>query len=115
MWRVPIPPRFRSATCDGRNRARRYRCWTSSPPDNGLAGAKLAISDNNTTGRFTNQQFELSDAPVRADDDPAAMLAGLAERGIVLILSDLPADRLLTLADAGRARGVVLFNIAGSG
>ncbi len=37
--------------------------------------------------------------------------SGLAERGIVLILSDLPADRLLTLADAGRARGVVLFNI----
>src|SRR6476469_3097287 len=40
-----------------------------SPPDDGLAGAMLAISDNNTTGRFTNQQFELSDAPVRADDD----------------------------------------------
>ncbi len=41
-----------------------------APPDNGLAGAKLAISDNNTTGRFTNQQFELADAPIRADDDP---------------------------------------------
>jgi ABC transporter substrate binding protein (PQQ-dependent alcohol dehydrogenase system) len=82
-----------------------------SPPDDGIAGAKLAISDNNTTGRFTNQQFELSDAPVRVDDDPVAILVGLAERGIVLILSDLPADRLLTLADAGRARGVVLFNI----
>ncbi len=47
-----------------------------SPPDNGLAGAKLAISDNNTTGRFTDQQFELSDAPVRADDDPVSMLVG---------------------------------------
>ena len=29
------------------------------PPDDGLAGAKLAMSDNNTTGRFMNQQFEL--------------------------------------------------------
>ncbi|HEX4177595.1 MAG TPA: hypothetical protein VHY57_04130, partial [Rhizomicrobium sp.] len=25
------------------------------PPDDGLAGAKLAISDNNTTGRFMGQ------------------------------------------------------------
>jgi ABC transporter substrate binding protein (PQQ-dependent alcohol dehydrogenase system) len=82
-----------------------------APPDNGLAGAKLAITDNNTTGRFMNQQFELSDAPVRADDDPVAILAGLAEHGIVLMLSDLPADRLIPLADAAHAKQVTLFNI----
>lgn len=81
-------------------------------PDNGLAGARLAISDNNTTGRFINQQFELTDAPIRANDDPAAILAGLAERGVLLFLSDLPADRLLALADAGRGRQATLFNIA---
>jgi ABC transporter substrate binding protein (PQQ-dependent alcohol dehydrogenase system) len=82
-----------------------------TPPDGGLAGAKLAISDNDTTGRFMNQRFELSDAPVRADDDPAAILATLTDRGVRLILTDLPADRLLKLAAAGRADGVVLFNI----
>ena len=82
-----------------------------SPPDNGLAGAKLAMSDNNTTGHFMNQQFELSDAPVRADDDPVSILRGLADRGIVLLLSDLPADRLLLLAEAGRVRQVTFFNI----
>ncbi len=82
-----------------------------SSPDNGLAGAKLAMSDNNTTGSFMNQQFELSDAPVRADDDPVNILAVLADRGIRLVLSDLTADRLLALADAGRARQMTLFNI----
>ena len=30
------------------------------PRDDGLAGAKLAINDNNTTGRFMGQQFELT-------------------------------------------------------
>ncbi len=80
------------------------------PPDDGLAGAKLAISDNNTTGRFINQQFELSDAPVHADDDEVAILAGLTERGVLLVLSDLPAERLLKLAAA--AHGSTLFNIA---
>jgi ABC transporter substrate binding protein (PQQ-dependent alcohol dehydrogenase system) len=81
-------------------------------PDNGLAGARLAMSDNDTTGRFMNQRFELTDAPVREDDDPAAVLATLTDRGIRLILADLPADRLLKLADAARGNGVVLFNIA---
>jgi ABC transporter substrate binding protein (PQQ-dependent alcohol dehydrogenase system) len=81
------------------------------PADNGLAGATLAIKDNNTTGRFINQQFALSDAQVRADDNAAAILAGLADQGVRLMLSDLPAEALLTLADAARARQIVLFNI----
>ena len=74
-----------------------------SPSNNGLAGARLAMNDNNTTGRFMNQQFELSDAPVRDGDDPAAILTTLADRGVVLLLSDVPADRLLLLAEAGHA------------
>jgi ABC transporter substrate binding protein (PQQ-dependent alcohol dehydrogenase system) len=82
-----------------------------TPPDGGLAGAKLAISDNDTTGRFMNQRFELSDAPIRADDDPVAILAAQTDRGIHLFLTDVPADRLLKLAAAGRANGVMLFNI----
>jgi ABC transporter substrate binding protein (PQQ-dependent alcohol dehydrogenase system) len=81
------------------------------PSDNGLAGAKLAMHDNDTTGRFMNQAFELTDTPVRADEDTAAALGTLAQRGIRLVLSDLPADRLLKLADAGQAQQVVLFNI----
>lgn len=81
------------------------------PPDDGLAGAKLAMSDNDTTGRFMNQRFELSDNSVRADDDPVAMLTTLTDHGVRLVLTDLPADRLLKVAAAGRASGVVLFNI----
>jgi ABC transporter substrate binding protein (PQQ-dependent alcohol dehydrogenase system) len=83
-------------------------------PDNGLAGARLAMSDNDTTGRFMNQAFELVDTPVRADDAPATALGSLSEQGIKLALSDLPADRLLKLADVGRPDQIVLFNIAAS-
>ena len=81
------------------------------PPDNGLAGAKLAVSDNNTTGRFINQQFELVDSPTREDDDPATALSNLTQRGSTLILSDLPADRLLKLARSDVAKSATLFNI----
>ena len=44
----------------------------------------------------------------------AAVMSGLAEHGVVLMLSDLPADRLLKLADAARAKQITLFNVAGA-
>jgi ABC transporter substrate binding protein (PQQ-dependent alcohol dehydrogenase system) len=82
------------------------------PPDNGLAGAELATRDNNTTGGFINQRFELSDTPLRADDDPLPALTALAGLGIALILSDLPAERLLALTGPAHERHITLFNIA---
>jgi ABC transporter substrate binding protein (PQQ-dependent alcohol dehydrogenase system) len=81
------------------------------PRDDGLAGAKLAISDNTTTGRFIGQQFELTETAMHADDDPVAALTALVAHGILLVLADLPADQLLRLADAGRDKQVTLFNI----
>jgi ABC transporter substrate binding protein (PQQ-dependent alcohol dehydrogenase system) len=82
------------------------------PPDDGLAGAKLAMRDNDTTGRFMNQAFELVDTSVHADDDAVAAMDALTQRGIRLVLTDLPGDRLLKLADKGRSEQVTLFNIA---
>ena len=82
------------------------------PADNdGLAGAQLAIEDNNTTGRFLNQQFVLTETSLAAGDDPAAATTALAERGIALVLADLPADALLKAADAGAPRNMLFFNI----
>ncbi len=80
-------------------------------PNNGLAGAQLALADNNTTGRFMGQTFELLDEPVGADDDPLAALKTLTDQGITLVLTDLPGDAVLKLADAGRAKSVLIFNI----
>jgi ABC transporter substrate binding protein (PQQ-dependent alcohol dehydrogenase system) len=81
------------------------------PPDNdGLAGAQVAIDDNNTTGRFLNQRFSLEDVRLKEKDDPAAAVSGLADRGVALIIADLAPDALIKAADAGRARGVVVFN-----
>jgi ABC transporter substrate binding protein (PQQ-dependent alcohol dehydrogenase system) len=81
------------------------------PQDDGLAGARLAINDNNTTGRFIGQQFELTDSLVRMGDDPLAALSALEQSGITLILTDVPADLLLRLAAAGHDKGVTLLNV----
>jgi ABC transporter substrate binding protein (PQQ-dependent alcohol dehydrogenase system) len=79
--------------------------------DDGLAGARLAINDNNTTGKFLNQQFSLEDARIVQGDDPAAATIALTERGVALVIADLPADALLKAADAGRTRDLLFFNV----
>ncbi len=84
------------------------------PADNGLAGARLALADNNGTGRFLNQRFEIEEIRLRVGDedaDPAAAVMRLADHGISFILLDLPPDQLLKAADAGRPRGLVFFNV----
>src|SRR5882724_1760827 len=66
------------------------------PAENdGVAGARLAIEDNNTTGKFLNQRFVLEEVRLNAADDPAATVAALAARGVTLIIADLPGDALL--------------------
>jgi ABC transporter substrate binding protein (PQQ-dependent alcohol dehydrogenase system) len=79
--------------------------------NDGLAGAQLATNDNNTTGKFLNQQFSLEDRPLAEGDDAAAEGIALAERGTSLVIADLPADALLKAADAGAPRGQLFFNV----
>jgi ABC transporter substrate binding protein (PQQ-dependent alcohol dehydrogenase system) len=80
------------------------------PADNdGIAGARLAIEDNNTTGKFLNQHFTLQEVRLKNDEDVAQAATALAERNS-FIIADLPADALLKAADALRDRGTVLFN-----
>ena len=82
------------------------------PPDNnGLAGAQAAVNDNNTTGKFLNQRFTLEDVRLKETDDPVQAIGALADRGVALVIADLPAEALLRVADAAQARGVLLFNV----
>jgi ABC transporter substrate binding protein (PQQ-dependent alcohol dehydrogenase system) len=81
------------------------------PAENdGVAGARLAIEDNNTTGKFLNQHFTLEEIRLKNGDDPARAATALADRNIAFIIADLPADALLKAADALRDRGTALFN-----
>ena len=74
-----------------------------TPADNdGVAGAQMAIDDNNTTGRFLNQRFALEEVRLREKDDPVAAVLALADRGVSLVIADLSPEALLKAADAGR-------------
>ena len=78
--------------------------------DDGIAGAKLAAEDNNTTGRFLGQTYTIEDVRLQPGDDPAAALNGLLQHGVSFVLADLPGPVLLKLAEAAKDKGVLIFN-----
>lgn len=80
------------------------------PKDDGIAGAQVAINDNNTTGKFLNQKFFLEEVKLRPDDNLMQAMEQLIARGTFYIVSDLPAEMLLKVADAARPRGALVFN-----
>jgi ABC transporter substrate binding protein (PQQ-dependent alcohol dehydrogenase system) len=85
----------------------------ADPPtaDSGLLGARLGIEDNNTTGKFTKQNFVLDEAIVPADGDIAAAFRDLHAKGDRFFILDLPAAQLLQVADLPEAKQALLFNI----
>lgn len=79
------------------------------PEDNGLRGAELAIIDNNTTGRFLGQSYELvvHDVPV-GGDLLAEARAALAESHLIVL--DAPMAEILSITDLPEAAGALFIN-----
>jgi ABC transporter substrate binding protein (PQQ-dependent alcohol dehydrogenase system) len=99
------------------------KAYDESPPlslmdkvltDEGVEGARLAIKDNNNTGRFLGQQFELEEDIVPADGDVVAKARQILGRGPSLIVADLEASDLLAVADLPEAKNSIIFNIRSS-
>ena len=80
------------------------------PQDEGIQGARLGIADNNTTGHFTGQSFTLAEVIVPENGDVAASLRELAAKGIWLIVTDLAAPELLSVARMPEAAGITFFD-----
>jgi len=82
------------------------------PQDLGIAGAEIALKDNNTTGKFTGQKFTLDIERVPVGGDAVAALQKLVASGHQFVLVDAPADVLLRLSDSVKGQDVVLFNVS---
>lgn len=80
------------------------------PADLGIAGAKLGIKDNNTTGRFMNQEFTLD---VVEDADPEKLIKDVVQKvdaGAHFVLVDVAPDTLLKLSDALKGKNALIIN-----
>lgn len=81
------------------------------PAENdGIAGARLAIEDNNTTGKFLNQHFTLQELQITNVTDVARSTTAIAQRNR-FVIADLPAEAMLKAADILRHRGIILLNV----
>ncbi|MFG1433272.1 ABC transporter substrate-binding protein [Xanthobacter sp. V2C-8] len=84
------------------------------PQDEAVAGAALAVKDNNSTGAFTGQHFTLETTTLAEGDDAVAAAKALVEGGRRLLIVNLPADQLLAVADAVKPLGGIVFNVGAS-
>ena len=86
----------------------------ADPEDLGIAGARMAVKDNNTTGRFTKQTFALDEVALAEGRSAVDAARDAAARGVRYVVLALPAAEVLAVADALKAdpgtAGTVVFN-----
>ena len=75
----------------------------------GQLGAELAISDNNTTGQFTNQQYDLKSVVVPVDGDIVQAFNQLGD-DVGLVVMNVTPGQVNQLADLPSAQNKLLFD-----
>ena len=78
----------------------------------GIIGAELGIDDNNTTGEFTGQQFNLKKFIVPLDGNVADTFNKELANKFQYVVVNLPADQINQLADLPAAKQMLLFDVA---
>ncbi|MGI9508430.1 MAG: ABC transporter substrate-binding protein, partial [Geminicoccaceae bacterium] len=81
-------------------------------PDEGFAGARLGLDDNQTTGSFLGHDYTLAEVQVPNDGDLIAEAKDILAAGARLLVIDAPAAQLLEVADLAEAEGALLFNVS---
>lgn len=81
------------------------------PQDLGIAGARLGLAENQTTGKFLGQSYFLEVIDVAPGGDLlTAARAALAASPLLLL--DAPAADILAVADLPEAREALIFDVA---
>lgn len=80
------------------------------PTDEGLQGARLGVTDDQTTGVFTGQHFELQERVVADVDAAVAAAQQLLVDGHQIFVTDLPAAAMLRVADLPGAKNSIVMD-----
>jgi ABC transporter substrate binding protein (PQQ-dependent alcohol dehydrogenase system) len=78
--------------------------------DLGIQGARLGLSDNATTGKFLGHAYDLERVVVPEEGALESAVRPALDDGARLIVADLKADDLLTLADMPAASDALILN-----
>lgn len=88
--------------------------FLSQPIDAGLQGVRLGIADNNTTGRFTGQSYQLKAIQLPMESDAATAFKLLVAEGYRHIIINLPTEALAPLAKLPEAANVLIYDVGSS-
>jgi ABC transporter substrate binding protein (PQQ-dependent alcohol dehydrogenase system) len=80
------------------------------PPDEGVQGARLALADNETTGRFVGQDYHLDETIVPDGGAAVDAFKKSVAAGARLFVTDLPAPTLLQIADLPESKGLTIID-----
>jgi ABC transporter substrate binding protein (PQQ-dependent alcohol dehydrogenase system) len=78
--------------------------------DEGLMGARQAIEDNRTTGRFLGHGYELVERVVPENGDLPGTFQAALDAGERLFVADLNAEQLTAVASLADDAGALVFN-----
>jgi len=84
------------------------------PQDDGVAGARLAIDDNNTTGRFLKQEFALEVVQSGNAQQLIADVSKRVEAGGSFVAVDASPQTVIALADSLKGKDALILNAAAS-
>jgi ABC transporter substrate binding protein (PQQ-dependent alcohol dehydrogenase system) len=82
------------------------------PKDAGVAGAKMAIEENNAGGRFLGDFYSLDVSTVASPEAAVEAMQKLYDSGHRYFVVDASAPTLLRLADAAKDKDILLFNVS---
>ncbi|MGZ8135852.1 MAG: ABC transporter substrate-binding protein [Methylococcaceae bacterium] len=80
----------------------------------GVLGAELAISDNNTTGKFTGQQFNLKQFVVPVNGNVEDVFNKNIGGKFQFVVTALSAGQTLKIADSSAGKQTLLFDVSSS-
>ncbi len=76
----------------------------------GLVGAELAIKDNNTTGEFTGQKYEIKKVLVPVSADIVELYSQQVGKDVVFVVANLPTEQLKKLVKLESSKGKLFFD-----
>ena len=82
--------------------------------DEGKYGTILGIEDNNTTGIFTGQEFDLKEVYVAIKENYIESFKQLIAEGYKFFIVNLPAEKLIKIASLAESKNVLIFNTSAS-
>jgi ABC transporter substrate binding protein (PQQ-dependent alcohol dehydrogenase system) len=79
--------------------------------DKGIQGARIALDEDNRTGRLLGQHYDLLEVLLPPDANPVDKAKELLAQGHGVIVADLEAADLLAVADLPEAQHALIFDV----